>query len=74
MKNDSTIQERPLAVSIARAARLTSLSRRTIRNYARSGRIAAVRCGTRIIIPLGALEELVKHGIEVKSNEKENQS
>ena len=72
MNDNSVVQERPLAVSIARAARLTSLSRKTIRNYANAGRISAVRCGTRIIIPLGALEELVLNGIAAKSNEKEN--
>ena len=73
MKIDSVTEERPLAVSIARAAQLTSLSRRTIRNYAKTGRITAVRCGARIIIPIGALEELVQNGIAAKSNEKENE-
>jgi hypothetical protein len=71
MENRSS-QERPLAVSIARAAQLTSLCQRTIRNYALAGKVATVRCGRRIIIPFEALEGLVKFGVEAKSNEKEN--
>jgi len=71
MKNEA-ITQRPLAVSIARAAEMTSLCQRTIRNYVLDGKLAGVKCGTRIIIPIEALEELVQNGIAVKSNDKEN--
>jgi excisionase family DNA binding protein len=50
----------PLAVSVEEAARLTSLSPRTIRRYVRSGRIQAARVGRRVLVPLESLRALVQ--------------
>jgi excisionase family DNA binding protein len=60
----SVRSDRPLAVSISHAARLTSLSRATIRGYARTGRLRTVKCGRRVIVPFAALDELVRTGVQ----------
>jgi excisionase family DNA binding protein len=52
----------PLAVDIKEAARLTSLSVRTIRRYIKDSRIRAVRVGHRVIVPLDSLRDLVSPG------------
>lgn len=52
----------PLAVGIAEAERLTSLSRPTLRQYIRTGKLRATRCGRRVVIPIEALQELVRDG------------
>jgi excisionase family DNA binding protein len=50
----------PLAVDIKEAARLTSLSTRTIRRYIKSGGIRpVVRIGRRLLIPLASLRALI---------------
>lgn len=49
----------PLAVSIREAARLTSLSPRTIRRHIKSGRIRATRLGRRVLVTLDALRGAV---------------
>jgi excisionase family DNA binding protein len=53
-----------LAVTIAEASRMTSLSRGTIRSYARTGRIKTVKVGRRRIVPISALERLVRLGVD----------
>jgi excisionase family DNA binding protein len=52
-----------MAVTVSEAARLTSLSRGTIRNYARHGRIKVVKVGRRTIVPIGTLQSLVREGL-----------
>ena len=52
----------PLAVGIAEAERLTSLSRPTLRLYIRTGKLRVTRCGRRVLIPVEALQELVRDG------------
>lgn len=53
-----------LAVTVSEAARMTSLSRGTIRAYARAGRIKTVKIGRRRIVPVAALKDLVREGID----------
>lgn len=53
-------QERPLAVSISRAASLVGVSRWTIRNYTKLGKLRAGRLGRRVIIPMASLEKFVR--------------
>ena len=53
-----------LAVTVSEAARMTSLSRGTIRAYARTGRIKTVKIGRRRIVPVSALRDLVREGID----------
>jgi excisionase family DNA binding protein len=52
-----------LAVTVSEAARLTSLSRGTIRNYARVGRIKVIKVGRRTIVPIATLQDLVRTGL-----------
>jgi excisionase family DNA binding protein len=53
-----------LAVTIAEASRMTSLSRGTIRAYARRGKIRVTKVGRRTIIPISTLRALVHTGID----------
>jgi excisionase family DNA binding protein len=53
-----------LAVTVSEAARMTSLSRGTIRAYARAGKIKTVKIGRRRIVPVSALRDLVREGID----------
>jgi excisionase family DNA binding protein len=50
----------PLAVDLREAARLTSLSVRTLRRYVRIGRLRVVRVGRRILVPIDSLKALLK--------------
>jgi excisionase family DNA binding protein len=56
-----------LAVTIAEASRMTSLSRGTIRGYARKGRIKVVKVGRRIIVPISTLRNLVHSGVDTSN-------
>jgi excisionase family DNA binding protein len=49
-----------LAVTIAEAARLTTLSRGSVRNHVRAGRIKAVKIGRRVLVPVASLERLLQ--------------
>jgi len=64
----------PLAVDIKEAARLTSLSVRTIRRYIKDSRIRAVRVGHRVIVPLDSLRALVSPGSATGALEKTSAS
>jgi excisionase family DNA binding protein len=62
----------PLAVDLREAARLTSLSMRSLRRYIKTGRIRGVRIGRRVLIPLDSLRRLLQQGAAqafVKSTE-----
>lgn len=54
------VSDRPIAVSIARAAKLTSLSKATLRTYAKTGRLQVARFGRRIVIPTTSLEDFLR--------------
>jgi excisionase family DNA binding protein len=49
----------PLAVDVHEAARLISLSARTIRRYIQIGRLRAVRIGRRVLVPVKSLKALL---------------
>jgi excisionase family DNA binding protein len=51
-----------MAVTIAEVARLTTLSRGSVRNHVRSGRIKAVKIGRRVLVPVTSLERLLQEG------------
>jgi excisionase family DNA binding protein len=58
---------RPLAVSFERASELTSLSKNSLRRYARSGQLKTVRIGRRRIVPFSALHDLLQNGLDSSS-------
>ena len=58
----------PLAVDIREAGRLTSLSPRTIRRHIKSGRIRGVRLGSRLLVPMRALRNLINRN-SIRQNE-----
>ena len=60
----ATQMDRPLATSISAAARLTSLSRGTIRGYLRDGHLKGVKCGRRVLVSYESLQKLVRTGAE----------
>ena len=64
------VSEQLLAVSISQASRMTSLSRGTLRGYERRGILKTVRCGKRVIIPISALEDLVRDGVSHRDSTK----
>ncbi len=51
------------AVSVRDAARLLSVSRRTIENYIASKAIRAVRVGRRVLVPTKSVNEIALRGI-----------
>jgi excisionase family DNA binding protein len=53
-------QEKPLAVSVSRAASLVGVSRWSIRNFAKTGRLRVSRLGRRTVIPFESLEQLIR--------------
>jgi excisionase family DNA binding protein len=60
--------DRPLAVSFARAAELTSVSKNSLRRFAKTGRLRTVRLGRRRIIPFAALNDLLRNGLGNESS------
>ena len=59
-----SVSDRPIAVSVARAAVLVGVSRATIRTYAKSFRLRIARLGRRVIVPVNALEQLVRESTQ----------
>lgn len=51
------------AVSVREAARLLSLSRRTLDNYIALKRIRVVRVGRRVLVPMTSVNEVARRGI-----------
>lgn len=51
-----------MAVTIAEAARLTTLSKGSIRNHAKSGRLKVVKVGRRVLVPVPSLQRLLQEG------------
>jgi excisionase family DNA binding protein len=58
------------AVSIREAARLLSLSPRTIHNYIASNSIRTVRVGRRVLVPMKSVTEIASRGIRSRRSEK----
>jgi excisionase family DNA binding protein len=58
------------AVSVREAARLLSVSRRTIENYIASKSIRAVRVGRRVLVPMKSVNEVAMRGVPSKRSEK----
>jgi excisionase family DNA binding protein len=58
----------PLAVDVQEAARLISLSPRTIRRYIQLGRLRGVRIGRRVLVPLESLKALL-HTDEIQNGD-----
>jgi excisionase family DNA binding protein len=58
----SKFENLTLSVNFARAAELTSVSRSTLRRFAKSGRLQTVLLGRRRVIPMDALRELIRNG------------
>ncbi len=56
------IESMPLAVSFARASEMMSVSRNTLRRFAKDGRLRTVRLGRRRVIPFDALTDLIREG------------
>jgi excisionase family DNA binding protein len=54
---NNELELKPIAVGIHDAARLIGLSKRTVRRYAKTGRIRTARAGRRVLIPLESLQE-----------------
>ncbi len=52
----------PLSVSFKEAAEVTSVSKTTLRRYAKDGRLRTIRLGRRRVIPYAALEKLIREG------------
>jgi excisionase family DNA binding protein len=52
----------PIAVDFKRAAQMTSVSRSTLRRFAKSGRLRTVLLGRRRVIPIDALKDLIRNG------------
>jgi excisionase family DNA binding protein len=50
----------PLSVSFKEAAEITSVSRSTLRRYAKDGRLRTVCVGRRRVIPFDALQDLIR--------------
>jgi excisionase family DNA binding protein len=55
--------DRPLAVSFAKAAELTSISKNSLRKAARNGVLPTVRWGRRRIILYATLNDLLRNGL-----------
>jgi excisionase family DNA binding protein len=51
-----------LAVTIAEAAQMTSLSQFTVREQIKKGRLRATKIGRRVVIPVAELERFVNEG------------
>jgi excisionase family DNA binding protein len=56
----TALSDRPIAVSVGRAAVLVGVSKATIRSFARTGRLRVARMGRRIVVPMNSLEQLVR--------------
>jgi len=57
------------AVSVREAARLLSISPRTIHNYIASNAIRTVRVGRRVLVPIKSANEVVARGIPWRRNQ-----
>jgi excisionase family DNA binding protein len=56
----NAMSDRPIAVTVACAAKMIGVSHKTVRNYARDGRLQVARLGRRVLVPVSALELLIR--------------
>lgn len=56
-------EPRPRVVNLKEAARLLGVSSHTIRAYVNRRKIASVKIGRRVLIPMEAINELVQNGL-----------
>jgi len=61
------ISSPPLTLTVADAARVIGLSRSTISELARSGTTPSLRIGTRILVPVKALEQWIEDRLKEDS-------
>ncbi len=59
------------AVSVREAARLLSISPRTVHNYICLKAIRTVRVGRRVLVPMKSVNEVASRGIPWRRNQKE---
>lgn len=57
------LSNKPIAVSVGRAAELVGVSKATIRSFQKSGRLRVARLGRRVVVPMSALEQLVRESM-----------
>jgi len=55
----TALSDRPIAVSVGRAAVLVGVSKATIRSFAKTGRLRVARMGRRVVVPMNSLEQFV---------------
>lgn len=55
----------PLLVTVANAAALLSISKRTAESLIASRRLASVKIGKRRLIKLSSVREIARHGAEI---------
>jgi len=60
----SETAERPIAVTVATAAKLLGVSKASIRAYAKCGRLPVARLGRRVVVPLVSLERLIEEATQ----------
>ena len=63
MKSDTRPEIGPRHVGVDTAARMTDMSVWTWRKYAYTGRIASVKIGKRLLIPLAEVERVLAEGL-----------
>jgi excisionase family DNA binding protein len=60
-----TNADRPIAVTVARAANMLGCSRWSIRQYAKTGELRVARLGRRkIMVPVASLEQFIQEATE----------
>jgi excisionase family DNA binding protein len=70
-KGMTALSDRPIAVSVGRAAVLVGVSKATIRSFAKTGRLRVARMGRRVVVPMNSLEQLVRDSITPQYDDRE---
>jgi excisionase family DNA binding protein len=63
----SMIPASPISVSLKEGAAMLGVSASTVRRFARDGRLRTVQLGRRRVVPVQALEELIRKRAEGQS-------
>jgi excisionase family DNA binding protein len=64
----------PLAVDLSTAARVLSVSVRTVRRHVRTGHLPSLRLGRRVLIPVAALKDICAANVGSNGKRALNQS
>lgn len=59
-QNVASTTNRPLAVSVPKAAELLGLSKTTVWGFVKNGDLISARLGRRVLIPINSLESFLK--------------